>query len=446
MPRVGISRFKRVMKIGAVQRNPLVCTTDAPRSRSGTMHQSIKVATEGVTARQPLLPIFLALALDAIAAGMLLPILPFYIQALGARPIEVAAITSATCASQAFGCLIMGRVSDILGTKLAVIFSLAVISTAYLSLSFSKSLCGVLFSRVLAGSTGGLLAIVQACVVDISGGGAGLPKLLGQIQAAYGTGFALGPIIGLALSSLSGQARLRVCTVFPVVALSVVAIAFQDGDIKKMKMLSAKSYKTTSKEENKPLRKFIPVITLYLAGFVQMLAFSTDSLYPQILKESFNLGENALAALFTTCGIAVILMQSLLIDALDKSIGAKNVMLLGNGVFSIGLLGIAFVRWRKYVAVHFVFFVAHVVGFSMADTATVTLLSRSSADISGGRLLSSLQVVQSVARIFGPITSAYLSTLCEKRLSIGEVGSGAYAFNAILPTIASAAVYLGTIA
>ena len=59
-------------------------------------------------------------------------------------------------------------------------------------------------------------------------------------------------------------------------------------------------------------------------------------------------------------------------------------------------------------AFHFTLFGCHIIGYSIADTALVSLLSRYSSTHSQGRDLSLNQAAQACARIFSPLIAGIL--------------------------------------
>lgn len=62
----------------------------------------------------------------------------------------------------------------------------------------------------------------------------------------------------------------------------------------------------------------------------------------------------------------------------------------------LGLIGVALVRKE---GLHFLLFTVHIVGYSIADTALVSLITRYSSQSSQGRDLSYNQATQALARV-----------------------------------------------
>lgn len=413
------------------------CTKDkgiVKYSSASECSQPIKYNALGIPSK--LLPVFVVLTLDAAAAGLLAPILPYYIGSFGARAIETSAIISATYACQAIGCLFMSRVSGVIGRKNVILVYLAMSCFSYLALSSVTSLRGVLLARLLAGSAGGLAPLVQACALDHCSGADQTAALLGRVQAASIVGFIAGPLLGVAAGQFPGRWRICLCAFFPLLGFLIASLAFRTSPLISAHIppVVHQLDKTSVTNSNNAINY------LYISGFLVMLAASTEGVYPLILEKSFGLGERALAALFAGSGIAVLLLQYFCVALLQQKFGLVNLMVFGNALLSIGLLGIAFIRSKNFAAAHFFCFFLHLIGFSLSDTAVVSLISslNSNQVESGVDSLAYLQTVQAIARIGSPILTAFILYIsAQKDISLLlPVGSAIYGTNSILAVLA----------
>ena len=67
--------------------------------------------------RSPLLPIFLIVLVDILGLTIILPLLPFYAQHLGASDLEVGLLISTYALCQLIAGPVLGRMSDSTGRK-----------------------------------------------------------------------------------------------------------------------------------------------------------------------------------------------------------------------------------------------------------------------------------------------------------------------------------------
>src|SRR3954471_16507401 len=77
----------------------------------------------GILISSPLLPIFLIVAVDVLGLTIMIPLLPFYAEKMGATPTEVGLLISVSAACQLFSGPLLGRLSDSTGRKPLLIVS-----------------------------------------------------------------------------------------------------------------------------------------------------------------------------------------------------------------------------------------------------------------------------------------------------------------------------------
>jgi MFS family permease len=142
----------------------------------------------------PLLPIFLIVAVDVLGLTIMIPLLPFYAERLGASPTQVGLLIGVYAACQLISGPMLGRLSDVTGRKPLLLLSQVGTLTGFLVLAFAPALWVVFLARVIDGSTAGNLSLAQAYISDVT-----LPeeraKSFGMIGIAFGTGFLIGPAI-----------------------------------------------------------------------------------------------------------------------------------------------------------------------------------------------------------------------------------------------------------
>lgn len=148
--------------------------------------------------------ILLAIFIDLVGFGMIVPILPFLTNAYGGDTLTGTTLVSVYAfAAFVFGPM-WGKVSDRIGRKPALAITFFGAALAYLLLAFSSSLWMVFLARAMSGAMTGNVGIVMAAMADMSDD-ANRGKALAKIGAAFGLGFAFGPGIGGFLSTVGGE-------------------------------------------------------------------------------------------------------------------------------------------------------------------------------------------------------------------------------------------------
>jgi DHA1 family tetracycline resistance protein-like MFS transporter len=166
----------------------------------------------------PLLPIFLIVAVDILGYTIILPLLPFYAERLGASPAVVGMLVAVYAVCQLVAGPLLGRMSDQFGRKPLLIVSQIGTLIGFIVLAFSGSLWLVFLSRTIDGATAGNLSLAQAYISDVTAPEK-RAKAFGIIGIAFGMGFLIGPAISGFLSEFGYS-----YPIFAAAALSFTSI------------------------------------------------------------------------------------------------------------------------------------------------------------------------------------------------------------------------------
>ena len=147
----------------------------------------------------PLVPIFLIVVVDVLGLTIMLPLLPFYAERLGASPTVVGGLIATYALCQLLAGPMLGRISDRVGRRPVLLVSQVGTFIGLLILAYAPTLWLVFLSRAIDGLTAGNLSIAQAYIADVT-----KPeeraRSFGIIGIAFGIGFLVGPAISGFLS------------------------------------------------------------------------------------------------------------------------------------------------------------------------------------------------------------------------------------------------------
>lgn len=140
----------------------------------------------------PLLAIFLIVAVDVLGLTIMIPLLPFYAEKLGATPFQVGWLIGAYAACQLISGPLLGRLSDRTGRKPLLLVSQFGTFVGFLITAFAPNLMVLFLARMIDGATAGNLSLAQAYISDITKP-ENRAKSFGVIGIAFGIGFLIGP-------------------------------------------------------------------------------------------------------------------------------------------------------------------------------------------------------------------------------------------------------------
>ena len=162
------------------------------------------------TGRGALLFIFIAVLVDSIGFGIILPVLPRLIMQLTGVTVDRAAVyggwLSFVYAVMQFFCApLLGNLSDRFGRRPVLLFALLALGVDYLIMGFAPVISWLFVGRLIAGVAGASFTPAYAYVADVTEP-ARRAQNFGLIGAAFGIGFIVGPAIGGLLGSLGPRA------------------------------------------------------------------------------------------------------------------------------------------------------------------------------------------------------------------------------------------------
>lgn len=168
--------------------------TDFPQGRTPALTNVPRPQRAAVTF------IFLTVALDMLALGMIAPVLPHLVESFvggsTARAAEVIGLFGTVFASmQFFFSPVLGSLSDRFGRRPIVLLSNFGLGFDYVLMALAPSIHFLLIGRILSGITASSVPTAQAYMSDIT------PRerraaAFGMLQAAFGFGFIVGPALG----------------------------------------------------------------------------------------------------------------------------------------------------------------------------------------------------------------------------------------------------------
>jgi DHA1 family tetracycline resistance protein-like MFS transporter len=350
---------------------------------------------------KPLLPVYLAVVLDLVGFGIVIPLLTFYAEEYGAGPVEVTLLMAVYSLAQFIMAPVWGSLSDRFGRRPIMLFSIGMATICLAGFAWAESLFLLFFFRVLHGAAAANISTAQACVADIT-----TPENramgMGMIGAAFGFGFTVGPFLGGELSVYGMAAPIWVAAALSLVNW-IIAVAWLK--------------ETRNPDTVRHVRSIHPRVFLEMARhpvvgmcitltFVMTIAFAImESSFTLFAEHVHDLDARAVGRMFGVAGITMIIVQGGLIRHLVKRFGEGPLVPMGISILSIGLLALphADPPWAM-VGV----FMVIAVGQGIASPSLNSLISQGAAPSEQGFVLGTNQSMSALARVLGPTAAGWL--------------------------------------
>ncbi|MBV8414005.1 MAG: MFS transporter, partial [Verrucomicrobia bacterium] len=153
--------------------------------------------------RFPPLPIlFLAVFVDMVGFGIVVPVLPLYTERFGASPITIGALLAIYSGMGFIFAPLAGWLADRFGRRKILLLSTIGQATGFFIMGAAKSVFWLFVARSIDGIFGANTSAAQAYVADVTSPEK-RSRALGWLGAAFGMGFICGPLLGGILSKVS---------------------------------------------------------------------------------------------------------------------------------------------------------------------------------------------------------------------------------------------------
>ncbi|MBI2214054.1 MAG: MFS transporter [Acidobacteria bacterium] len=358
-----------------------------------------------------LLVLFLAVFIDLLGFGIVVPLLSFYAQTYGASGFVLGGILASYSLMQFFFSPIWGRLSDRVGRRPVLIGALSGNVAGYLIFAFSQSIALLMLARIVSGMCAANIATAQAYVAD-STTPENRSKGMGLIGAAFGLGFIFGPPAGGILAHV-GQEHGMHGNFLPglfAASLSLAAVL-----IATFSLPESKSPDTTPRRKRPPQfdaevwRMIFRDRRLALGiAALALLVLSFSALEPTVVlhgRARFGFSPKELGYFFGFMGIIVAGVQGGVIGRITRRFGDAGTALIG-GISAF--LGLAIIP--SIYTVPFLFAVAFflAIGQAFCYPAVNAHITKVSPADQRGSVLGLSAAMGSLSRVIGPLMAGVL--------------------------------------
>ncbi len=350
------------------------------------------------------IPILMAVALDLVGFGIVIPLLTFYAEEYDASAIDVTLLMAVYSFAQFLMAPVWGALSDRIGRRPVMLISLTAAALCLAGFAAANTLALLFLFRTLHGAAAANIATAQACVADLSAP-KDRAKGMGLIGAAFGFGFTVGPFIGGELSTFG-----LVVPLWVAAGLSAINVVLAYWWLPETRKPSTEQVKRTIAPTHLIRVMGHPVVGLCIAlTFVMTIAFAVmESSFTLFAEHTRGLNPSEVGRMFGVAGLTMILVQGGLIGRLVKRFGEGTLIPIGVGILAIGL-GLLPLAPPPYAMV--AVFIMMAVGQGIASPSLHSLISRGTSASEQGLVLGTNQSLSALARAIGPSFSGALFTI-----------------------------------
>ncbi|MEM8717747.1 MAG: MFS transporter [Cyanobacteria bacterium P01_G01_bin.39] len=363
-------------------------------------------------------PLFWLIALialiNAISFTIIIPLIYPYAKQFGLSDFQASLLTTAFALSQFVGTPILGKISDRLGRKYILIFSLAGTVVANLLASVAGVAWLLYFARMLDGLTGGNTSVASAVISDITTPQQ-RPQAFGIFGATFRLGFVIGPVLSYLaqqLPTLPGISPLGMSFIVSAVIAAIAALLTllflpetASGKQSNFKLSwNDFAFGKIAQSLTRPKLGSLFVLTFLSGSTFTIFTFAFQPFFLNILNQD----AKGLAMMFALVGILGFISQVFALESLSKKFNLINIIAV-----TLALRGVTFLlipTFPTYGA-----FIVIMVAFGLVNSFPMplidTVLSLNSDALEQGEILGINSSFLSMSNAIGPVISGLLVSL-----------------------------------
>ncbi len=347
--------------------------------------------------------ILLTVLIDVLGIGIIIPVLPFYVESFGASAFVVTLLFAVFSFFAFFSAPLLGALSDRVGRRPVLIISIASTAVGWLVFAAATNIYWLFIGRIIDGLAAGNFPIAQSYLVDIAKTDKERTANLGLIGAIFGIGLIIGPLLGGALSQIS--LSLPFWFVGGLAVFNVILAFFNLPETNQNK----------NKEKTISFNPFKPILSALnnshlRAGFIAWFLFGLalagqQAVLSLYLASAFKFDSFAISLVMVGMGVILVLNQALLLKKVWLKYFSEEKLI----IYFLILITLGFVM------LGFSFFIALMIGlfFLSVSQSILRVVMTSQITKNGdvqerGMILGVLSSVMSLSMIIGPIIAGAL--------------------------------------
>ena len=346
--------------------------------------------------------IFIAVFIDLLGFGILIPILPtFATKELHVDETAIGISIAVYSLVQFFFNSFLGELSDKKGRKPIIVICLLLNAAGYIIFAFTKTYFVLIISRVVGGIGGSSIGVAQAYIADITTK-ENRSKGMGLIGAAFGLGFVFGPLIGGLLSKFGYQVTGFASAGFSFLAFIVTTFLLPESNINRNQVRKRKLFDISAIKNIFGKKDLGLLVTLFF-----ILTFSIANIYGTFALlgyKVYHFTDLQNGYMYGIVGVSSAIVQCGLIRVVSKYIKETKIIAMGSFLMMVGLGLLPY--GGNFLGLAVIVMVMSL-GTGFLQPTLLSLISEVASDKEQGTVLGINQSFSAFARVLGPLWGGF---------------------------------------
>jgi DHA1 family tetracycline resistance protein-like MFS transporter len=349
--------------------------------------------------RRPLAALFSIVVIDLVGFGIVVPVLPFLVDAFDASAAMLGLLVSVYAAMQFVFAPIWGRLSDRIGRRPVLLMTIAGSSGALLLAGLAPSLYWLFAARILGGVFAANISVASAYITDATDESE-RTRWMGFLGASFAVGFTLGPAIGGLLGPYGYHVPLLVAAAMAAANLVWAAVVLREPETHAVESEPEDPQRVLAN----PLVRRISLANLFFSLAVTQL----ETVFAFLMMAKFDYDLRAVA--FILVGMAIVMgaVQGGGIRALAARYGERALLWSGALLMAVAFLAIPL---APTVGLLLVPLLISAIGRGICQPAMMGLVSSFATPGTRGLVMGTFTSRASLARAIGPLPAGLLFDL-----------------------------------
>jgi DHA1 family tetracycline resistance protein-like MFS transporter len=380
--------------------------------------------------------VFITVLLDMFAIGIIIPVLPKLVEDfMGGDTARAAAMYgvfgTAWALMQFIFSPVLGSLSDRFGRRPIILLSNIGLGLDYILMALAPSLSWLFLGRIISGITAASISTAGAYIADVTPPEQRAAKF-GQLGAAFGAGFVVGPAIGGFFGEMDPRLPFWIAASLSLLNAMYGLLVLPESLPRERR--SAYSWRKANPfGALKLLRSHRDLWGLACVNFLSNLAHvALPALAVLYMSYRYGWDESSVGLLLGGVGVCSIIVQGLLVGPVVKRLGEQRTLLIGLAFAAVGFT-------IQALAASGPVYVLGVVTMSLwglSGPALQGLMTKLVAPTEQGQLQGANSSIYGVSNLIGPILFTQIFAAALASHSAWRAPGAPYLLSAVLVAVA----------